>query len=92
MLRNNKTKDRSGDSLLGNLSRLLDIMRADPRIADELPAVRRLATRALIWLAATEFFLVLQVYPLKFFIDELGSDTPHAGRLLMISLSFVLVY
>lgn len=92
MLRNKKPKKRSGESLLGNLSQLLDIMQADHRIADELPVVRRLATRALIWLAATEFFLVLQVYPVKFFIDELGSGSPRVGHLLMISLSFVLVY
>lgn len=75
-----------------NLKELLEIMRDDPKISGELPVVRRLATRALIWLAATEFFLVLQVYPVKFFIDEFSSDAPSVRKLLMISASFVLVY
>lgn len=77
--------------LLKNLKALLEIMRSDPKISSELPAVRRLATRVLLWLAATEFFLVLQVYPVKFFIDELSSEEPNVITLLLISLSLVLV-
>lgn len=78
--------------LLQNLKQLLAIMREDPAISSELPAVRRLATRAMLWLLATEFFLVLQVYPVKFFIDELGKPNPSVSYLLWVALSIVAIY
>ncbi len=92
MLRKNRKKVVEKQSLMGDLRELLSIMKADPKISDELPVVRRLATRALLWLGATEFFLVLQVYPVKFFFDEFSSDDPSMSRLLAISASFVVVY
>ncbi len=75
-----------------NLKELLEIMRSDPRISGELPVVRRLATRALLWLSVTEFFLVLQVYPVKFFIDEYNSPHPRVSHLFAISASIVVIY
>ncbi len=75
-----------------DLMELLGIVRSDPKISGELPVVRRLATRALLWLVATEFFLVLQVYPVKYFFDEVSSESPSVTKLMLISLSLLIVY
>lgn len=67
-------------------------MKEDPSVADELPVVKKLVLRAFVWLLAAEASQVLLVLPLKFFIDELNSDSPSVPRLLMIAGIMAIVY
>lgn len=94
MLRNRKTKDRSesGPSLRENLTGLLKIMQNDPTISDELPIAKKLIAKSMRWLVLNEFFLVLQLYPVKFFIDEINHDAPNVTKLLLISFSFGVIH
>ncbi len=78
--------------LLSTFRQVFAIMRADPSIAPELPVVRRLAIRAILWMMLTEFFLVLQVYPVKYFIDELSRPAPRVDRLLIIAGVLAVLY
>lgn len=92
MLRKNRKKVVEKQGLRGDLKVLLTIMKADEKISGELPEVRRLTIKSLLWLMATEFFLVLQVYPIKLFIDELNKPKPNLAVLLAISLGVGVVY
>lgn len=78
--------------MLKSLKDLLAIMQADPSISGELPKARRLILKTFGWLLATEFLLVAQLYPIKFFIDELGKPQPSLQWLLGIALVTVIVY
>lgn len=78
--------------MLRKFRELLDIVRIDPAISSELPIVRRLATRAMLWLLVAEFFLVFQVFPVKFFIDELSSSHPSGRKLALIALSMLIIH
>lgn len=92
MLRKNRKKVVEKQSLRGDLKILLKIMKEDEKISGELPEVRRLTIKSLLWLMATEFFLVLQVYPIKLFIDELNKPKPNIMVLLVISAGVGVVY
>lgn len=92
MLRKNRKKVVEKQSLRGDLKILLKIMKEDEKISGELPVVRRLTIKSLLWLMATEFFLVLQVYPIKLFIDELNKPKLNIMVLLVISAGVGVVY
>ncbi len=79
-------------SLPGELRQLLSTLREDPSIAPEIPVIRRMATKAMAWLMLTEFFLVVQVFPLKYFIDELSRDNPRVSRLLFVAVALGVLY
>lgn len=78
--------------ILRLMRELLAIMREDPKIAPELPVVRKYAVRTFAWLLLTESVLVLQFYPIKFFIDELARPAPRVGYLLGIAGSMLVIY
>ncbi len=71
---------------------LLDVMRDDPAIAPELPIIKKMAIGTFAWLFVAELALVLQSYPIKFFIDELGRGHRSIRKLLLISLIIGLTY
>lgn len=78
--------------MLHSFRQLLAIMKEDPSVADELPVVKQLVLRAFVWLLAAEGSQVLLVLPVKFFIDELNSDSPSVSHLLMIAGTMAIVY
>ncbi len=79
-------------NILHSLKELLSIMREDPAINQELPVVRRLVARTFAWLLFFEFYLVIQVLPVKYFIDEISQPNPSVTKLLWISASMVATY
>lgn len=79
-------------SLRQEFRMLLSTLRMDPSISPELPVIRRLAVKATLWLMLTEFFLVLQAFPVKYFIDELSSPSPSIRRLLAIAGTIAVLY
>lgn len=78
--------------MLQSFRQLLDIMQDDPAVSSELTMVRKLILRTFAWLLANEGAKVLQVLPLKYFIDELSSGEPSVARLLMIAGVMVIIY
>ncbi len=82
--------------MLQPMKELYAIMQADPTIAHEIPFIRKLTFRTLGWLTLTEAAWVLQLYPLKFFIDEvyaqLSSAQPSMQPLAVIAAVMVVIY
>jgi len=78
--------------LLRQFRQLIAIMRDDPSIAYELPIIRRYALKTFAWLFLTELVLVVQFYPIKFFLDELVRPHPRINYLLIVAASMAVIY
>lgn len=78
--------------LLHNIRQILVQMREDPSIAGELPIVKRAIVRTFSWMLLTELFLVLQIFPVKYFMDEITKPSPSPRRIILIAISLVVLY
>lgn len=74
------------------LGKLYNILKDHPRAAPELQKIRKMTLRAIKWMLITEFFVALQVVPVKFCFDELSKPQPRIEILLAIALSIGLLY
>ena len=77
--------------MLANLRKILSAMRDDPTISPELPIVKRAIIRTFCWMLLGETFLVLQVLPVKFFMDEITSPSQDSMKHIVIIAASVLV-
>lgn len=64
---------------------VLQVLGGDPRVANELPLLKRLMLRTFIWTFLYDLCMVATVYPVKLFIDELSTGEPRTWYLLMLA-------
>lgn len=78
--------------LLRNIREVLRLMAKEPGLAADLPLIKRRVRITTLLTLVSEVVFVLQLLPLKFFIDEIAKDNPSSVNLVIVVSSFLVVY
>lgn len=78
--------------LLQGTKEIVQRMKSDPSISYELPAIYSSIKKTALWLVFFEVFFVLQVIPVKLFIDEISKPEPSLKYIFVISAAMAVLY
>lgn len=78
--------------LLRNIREVLGLMAQEPGLAADLPRIKRRVRITAALTLLTELVFLMQLMPLKFFVDEIARSEPRTAHLALIVAGFLVVY